>query len=188
MAAAVGVTGPFLFPKWPHLNKSPSRLLGAPVCVTGLLRTGAQAQLVRTVRDQALTLARPGTTHCSFCSFSGEPPPWLLRTRASCSPAPFPRILPPPPSGRPQDDRPLVERAANGRACYSPASGVGAALEAWQRSAASGVGTMSSIGTGVSLFRAVLSGSALPGVRGAGPLDPGRCRSPGDPRPGPSAP
>lgn len=122
----------------------------------------------------------------------------LLRGTASLAPAHARLLLPRPFSYDPSSPAlgtPARRQAIGGARSQwaslllgGPASGVGAALEAWQRSAASGVGTMSSIGTGVSLFRAVLSGSALPGVRGAGPLDPGRCRSPGDPRPGPSAP
>lgn len=140
----------FLFLKWPRLNISPTPALRYS-CLCNWAPEDRCASL-GTIRDQALTFtvtitvtvlpASPRNRLSGFCA------------RASLLLA-FSLYL--------QSSSRLAERASKRKAIGGErsqwaslllartGSRVEAALQAWDRCAASGVGTMSSIGTGVSL-------------------------------------
>lgn len=112
----------FLFLKWPRLNISPTPALRYS-CLCNWAPEDRCASL-GTIRDQALTFTLPVTITVTvlpasprnrlsgFCARASL----LLAFSFTCNPLRSSR-------NEPQGERPLVESAANGRACYWPAQG-----------------------------------------------------------------
>lgn len=111
----------FLFLKWPHLNISPTPALKYS-CLCNWAPEDRCGSL-GTLRHQALTFTLPVTITVTVLPASPRNRLSGFCARARLRLAFF--TYNPLRSSRnePQNERPLVENAANGRACYWPAQG-----------------------------------------------------------------